>query len=191
MARPKSEDRRSALLDAAARVFAESGLGAPTSLISATAKVSEGSLFTYFKTKDELVNALYRDLRAQLADAVMAGFPRRGGLRERLEHIFRCYVSWGADHPVERRALRLVSMSHAITPEVRAESSALFAEVDRLWHDATEQKKLLHVPRPMVGATLKALAEMTMDLVEREPKKREATLAAGFQMLWGALNSKP
>jgi len=191
MARPKSEDRRAALLDAATRVFAERGLGASTSLIAAQAKVSEGSLFTYFTTKDELVNALYRDLRQQLADAIMAGFPRRAGIRERLEHIWTQYVMWGADHPVERRALRLVSMAHVITPATRAEGQTLFAEVERVQEDAIAQKRLRHLPPPLASAALKALGEMTMDLIEREPKRAAEWRAAGFRMLWAALNSKP
>jgi AcrR family transcriptional regulator len=190
MARPKSEDRRAALLDAATKVFAESGLAAPTSLISRTAKVAEGSLFTYFKTKEALVNELYRDLRLQLADAVMRGFPRRGSIRERLEHVWSGYVKWGIENPAARRALRLVSMSHVITPEVRAETSVVFAEVERLHADALEQKKTQHIPPRIVDLAIKALAEMTMDLIEREPKRAEELRQVGFRMLWGALTNK-
>ena len=59
MARPKSEDKRNAILDAATRVFAECGLtAAPTSEISRRAGVADGPLFTYFKTKDDLINAV-------------------------------------------------------------------------------------------------------------------------------------
>jgi hypothetical protein len=43
----------------------------------------------------------------------------------------------------------------------------------------------------LVSQVLKALAEMTMDLIEREPQRAAELRAAGFQMLWGALNSKP
>ncbi len=54
MARPKSEDKRNAILDAATRVFAERGLtAAPTSEISRRAGVADGTLFTYFKTSVE------------------------------------------------------------------------------------------------------------------------------------------
>jgi AcrR family transcriptional regulator len=191
VARPKSEDRRAALLEAATQVFAESGLAAATSLISSTAKVSEGSFFTYFKTKDELSNALYRDLRLQLADAVMTGFSRRARIRERLEHIWTRYVTWGAENPVARRALKLLSLSHVITEATRAESGVLFAEVERLQLDAIEQRKMQHLPPQMASQALNALAEMTMDLIEREPKKAAQLRTAGFQMLWGALTSKP
>jgi AcrR family transcriptional regulator len=63
MARPKSEDKRNAILSAATEVFAERGLSAATSAISSAAGVAEGTLFTYFKTKDELINALYRETK--------------------------------------------------------------------------------------------------------------------------------
>jgi AcrR family transcriptional regulator len=190
MARPRSENRRAALLDAAMKVFSESGLGAATSLISTKAKVSEGSFFTYFKTKDELINALYSDLRLQLADAVMNGFPRRAGIRERLEHVWSRYVTWGVEHPVARKALKLVSMSHVITEATRTEGAELFAEVERLQLDALQKKKLQRPPPQMASGALKALAEMTMDLIEREPGKAALFRAAGFQMLWAALGGK-
>jgi AcrR family transcriptional regulator len=59
VARPKSEDKRNAILDTATLLFAGRGLtAAPTSEISKQAGVAEGTLFTYFKTKDDLINAL-------------------------------------------------------------------------------------------------------------------------------------
>jgi AcrR family transcriptional regulator len=191
MARPKSEDKRAALLDAAATVFAEQGLSAPTSLISKTAEVSEGSLFTYFKTKDDLINALYREIRLDLAVAVTRDFPRKASVRDRLKHVWTRYVSWGAANPVARRALKHVSMSNAITPAVRAEGGSLFAEVERLQLDAVEQRRLLHLPPIMASHALKAMAEMTMDLIEQQPDHAEEFTSSGFQMLWGALTSKP
>jgi AcrR family transcriptional regulator len=191
MARPRSEDRRASLLDAATKVFAAHGVSAPTSLISKTAKVSEGSFFTYFKTKDELINALYREIRLDLASAVMNGFPRKASVRDRLEHVWTGYVSWGVANPVARKALKHVSMSKAITRTVRAEGGVLFAEVERLQLDAVEQRKLRHLPPVMASQALKALAEMTMDLIEHQPEQARRLKAGGFQMLWGALTSKP
>jgi len=190
MARPRSENRRAALLNAATKVFAEHGLSAPTSLISNTAQVSEGSLFTYFKTKEELINALYREIRLDLAAAIMDDFPRKAGIRIRLEHVWMRWVAWGAANPAARRALRYLSISNAITSDVHAESGVLFGEVDRLQQDAMEQRKL-QLPPAMASQALKAWAEMTMDMIERHPEQAERFSSSGFQMLWGALTSKP
>ena len=54
MARPRSEDKRTAILEAATEVVAVLGVGAPTAKIAKGAGVAEGTLFTYFATKDDL-----------------------------------------------------------------------------------------------------------------------------------------
>src|ERR1700743_2929883 len=110
MARPKSEDKRNAILSAAAEVIAERGLGAPTSAISRVAGVAEGTLFTYFATKDELVNALYREIKQELAKAMMTGFPRKKSIRQRLQHVWNAYVSWGVAHGTYHRALKQIEV---------------------------------------------------------------------------------
>ncbi|HBY4748947.1 TPA: TetR/AcrR family transcriptional regulator [Klebsiella pneumoniae] len=58
MARPKSEDKKQALLEAATAAFAQSGIAASTSAIARSAGVAEGTLFRYFATKDELLNEM-------------------------------------------------------------------------------------------------------------------------------------
>jgi AcrR family transcriptional regulator len=190
MSRPRSDDRRTALLHAAATVFAEHGLAAPTALISKTAGVSEGSFFTYFATKDDLINALYRELRGEMASALLQAYPRRSGVRERLAHVWARWVAWGVADPVARKALKHLTMSNLITDDVRAESGVLFVDIEQLQEDAADQRRL-HLPPVLVSQALRALAEMTMDLIERYPDQSAALTATGFRMLWGALTSKP
>src|SRR4029077_73602 len=112
MAPPKSEDKRNAILDAATRLFAERGLAAaPTSEISNWAGVAEGSLFTYFRTKDELMNSLYREIKLELADAMMSDFPRKKNVRTRLRHVWDRYVKWGIANPSQRKVLAQLAVS--------------------------------------------------------------------------------
>jgi hypothetical protein len=47
--------------------------------------VAEGTLFTYFKNKDDLINSLYREIKLELADAMMSDFPRKKNVRSRLQ----------------------------------------------------------------------------------------------------------
>ena len=190
MVRTKSEDRRTALLDAAAEVFAAHGLAAPTALVSKTAGVSEGSFFTYFKTKDDLVNELYREIRHDLAAAMVQDFPRRGSARDRLEHLFTRWVRWGVQKPAYRRSLRLITLSNVLRPEVRDGTQQLFAEADRLFEDAKSQRRLENIPPVLAHQFLKAVSEMTMDLVAAHPAQANALLKSAFEMLWRAYGSK-
>src|SRR5258707_12195797 len=140
MARPKSEDKRTAILDAATRVFAERGLtAAPTSEISKEAGIAEGTLFTYFKTKDDLVNALYREIKLELADAMMSGFPRKKSVRTRLRHVWDGYVNWGVKNPKQRRVLAQLNVSGMLSKESIAAGSTPFIEMQNTIREAIEQ----------------------------------------------------
>ena len=68
-------------MSAAIRVIASQGLGAPTATIAKEAGVSNGSLFTYFETKADLLNHLYVELKAEMAAAAMDGLPTEGDIR--------------------------------------------------------------------------------------------------------------
>ena len=75
MARPRSEDKRLAILESAAEVVGEFGLRVPTAKISQLAGVAEGTLFTYFANKDDLLNQLYLALKTELRDSFVADYP--------------------------------------------------------------------------------------------------------------------
>jgi len=190
MATPQSEDKRNANLSAAAQVFAERGLGAPTAAITSAAGIAEGSLFTYFQTKDELINALYRELKLGLADSMMSGFPRKQSVRHRLEHIWNGYLQWGVANPGQQKVLKQIQVWGGLTQESKQAGSARFTEMQRMTEDALTQKIYKDVPQAFIGAALVALAEMTMDFMVREPESAEMYRTAGFEMLWAAVTRR-
>ena len=184
MAKPKSEDRRNAILSAATQVFAERGLGAPTAAISSAAEIAEGSLFTYFKTKDDLINALYRDIKLELADAMMSDFPRKKSVRRRLEHVWNRFVEWGVANPSQQRVLKQIQVWGGLTEESKKAGVAPFGEIERISQDAVTQRIYKDIPQPFITTALVALAEMTMEFIGREPKRAEMYRTAGFEILW-------
>jgi len=190
VAKPKSEDRRNAILSAAIQIFAVRGLGAPTAAITSAAGIAEGSLFTYFKTKDELINALYRELKLELADAMMSGFPRKQSVRRRLEHVWHGYVQWGVANPDQRKVLKQIQVWAGLTEESKQAGFAPFSEIQKMAEDAVTQRIYKDVPQAFIGATLVALAEMTMDFMLREPESAEMYRTAGFEMLWAAVTRR-
>src|ERR1700756_603387 len=111
LARPKSENKRKAILEAAMDTFAGRGIGhAPTSAISAAAGIAEGTLFTYFKTKDELLNELYRELRKEL-DRELADYPFTADARTRLRFIWDRYLNLALKYPKRLKVLQQLRSS--------------------------------------------------------------------------------
>jgi AcrR family transcriptional regulator len=190
VARPKSEDKRNAILLAATQVFAERGLGAATAAISSAAGVAEGTLFTYFRTKDELLNALYREIKRELADAMMSGFPRKKSVRQRLQHVWDHFVEWGVANPQQHRVLTQIEVWGGLTPESKAAGSAPFVEIQEMSSAAVAQHIIQDLPQQFIAATMQALAQTTMEFMRQNPKQAEMYRNAGFEMLWAGIALK-
>ena len=192
MARPKSEDKRNAILDAATRLFAERGLAAaPTSEISKLAGVAEGTLFTYFETKDELINSLYRELKLELADAMMSDFPRKKNVRTRLQHVWDRYVRWGIANPRQRKVLGQLTVSEVLSKESREAGSAPFVEFQTMIRDGIEGRVFRNdLPVELISKSLGAVVEATIDLTVSNPSKAAKYRDSGFQMFWAGITRR-
>lgn len=190
MPRPKTGDKRAAILQAATKTIAEDGVGASTASIAKAAAVAEGSLFRYFPDKDTLLNELYRELKLDMRSAMIAGFPLTGSLRKRVQHIWNSYVTWGMESPAKRRAMVLLSVSERITDQSRREGQAGFEDATKAMRQLVAQGKLRGLPPAFASDLLLAMAETTMASMATNPTKAERYRIAGFESFWSAAAKK-
>lgn len=188
MARPRSEDKRMALFEAAIQVFARRGLDAPTAAVSKAAGVAEGTLFAYFPTKDELLNQLYRHVKRELGDAMMSDFPRRKSVKERLHHVWDRFVQWGVRHPAEHQVLMHMERWGGLSDESCQAGMAPFLEIHEMEQEAIQQRVVKDLPAQFAVTVLKALAEATIDSIRRTPHEDASLREAGFEVLWNGLS---
>jgi len=187
MARPRSQDKRNAILDAAAEAVARLGTGAPTAKIARDAGVAEGTLFTYFSSKDELLNQLYLTLKADLGDAMTAGYPSGKSLIERSRHVWNRYVDWGSAHPLKHKAMSQLGVSERVTEKSRKIGAEAFEEVNQMIRELQAGGVLKDQPPAFAAAILSAMAGTTMDFIAREPGRAKHYTRAGFEAFWKAV----
>ncbi|HEY1549364.1 MAG TPA: TetR/AcrR family transcriptional regulator [Kofleriaceae bacterium] len=187
MARPKSDDKRNALMAAAIRVIAAQGLSAPTAAIAQAAGISTGSLFTYFATKADLLNQLYLELKARMAQTALAGVSPKLALRTQFARMWANWTRWATTNPDQRRALALLQVADDITPVTRAASHDAMAPLAALLQQARATGPLKHAPMSFVVALMTSLAETTMDFMLHDPANAETCSKTGFEALWRAL----
>jgi AcrR family transcriptional regulator len=187
MARPLSDDKRIAILEAAGEVVAMLGVSATTAKIAKGAGVAEGTLFTYFATKDELLNRLYLELKMDLRDAMMTGYPVGKSLITRNRHVWDRFISWGAAHPLKRRALRQLAVSDRITEKSKKLVANAFGEFDDMMRECAAGGAMRHQPASFVSAIMSAIADTAMDFIAREPAQAKRYTKAGFDAFWKAV----
>lgn len=95
-------DKQEQILRAALKLFVEFGFhGTPTSKIAQEAGVSNGTLFHYYKTKDELVVALYVYIKSDLASCFDIRISESETVKSSFKRMYVGWMYWGLDHPTE------------------------------------------------------------------------------------------
>jgi AcrR family transcriptional regulator len=188
MARPKSEDKRTAIMAAATRVIVSQGLGAPTAKIAKEAGISNGSLFTYFKTKAELYNQLYLELKTTMATATLQDFPAKAELREQAFHAWTNWINWSLRNREKRRALSLLYVSDEITPETRAAAAKSMAGAAVLLEHCRAHGSMKKAPLAFVTSIMNAMVETTIDIMLHDPANAKEHNKTGFEALWRVID---
>jgi AcrR family transcriptional regulator len=173
MARPRSADRRNAILSAATRVIASQGLGAATAAIAKEAGVSNGSLFLYFDTKPTLLNELYVELKTEMGTAAITGLPADVGLREQVRHMWQQWLRWATTNPEKRRALAQLEVADDITAESHRVVRQAQVDMADLLERSRANGPMQDVPLGFVLTLAAAMADATMDAMIREPAEAE------------------
>ena len=184
MPRPKSDKKRSAILQAATRVIVSQGLSAPTAGMAKEAGIANGSLFTYFKTKTDLFNHLYLELKEEMAFAATKNLPEGAALREQFFHLWQNWMNWVVKHPEKRRALAQLGVSDEITPETRVAAHKTMARIAELMERSRASGPMREVPMGFVIALMNSVAEATMDYMVQDARNGKKHCKAGFKALW-------
>jgi AcrR family transcriptional regulator len=184
MARPRSEDKRKAIMKAATRLIVTHGLSAPTAMIAQEARVSNGSLFTYFETKADLFNQLYLELKAELASALLEGLPAGAEIRDQVFHLWSNWMGWAVSNPEKRRALAQLGVSDEITPATRTAAHKTMAGIGELLERSRVNGPMRDAPMGFVVAIMSSLAEATMDFMVQDTTNADKHCKVGFDALW-------
>jgi AcrR family transcriptional regulator len=120
-------DKKDDILQAALILFAERGYyGTPVSLIAEKAHVGSGTIYRYFKDKDELVNVLYRTWKQAFMDYVAAGL----GPDQTVRSVF--HVCWErmTAFALNNKEAFIFLEAHHHAPYMDRDSRALSDEVE-------------------------------------------------------------
>jgi AcrR family transcriptional regulator len=184
VARPRSEDKRRAILAGATRMMMREGLGASTVDIAREAGVPHGSVFTYFDTKAGLWNAVYVELKQEMAGAALEGFSTEGAPQNQFAGVWWNWMDWGVAHVGERRALALLEVSDEVTAASRAEGEKAMGAMGGLVDRIHAQGGMRALPMEFLVAMMHAAAETTMDFMVGDGVNREKVCRAGFDAVW-------
>jgi AcrR family transcriptional regulator len=167
-------------------LFADRGIGhAPTSAISSAAGVAEGTLFTYFKTKDDLLNELYREMRKEI-DQEMADFPFSADVRTRLRFVWDRFLDLAEKHPKRLKVQQQLRSSGRLLKDAEAPNMVI-KELLRTSKEGAEAGGLKGASPEYLVLMFRAQAEATAEFIAAHREMKADSRELGFKLVWRAL----
>ncbi len=143
----EEKNKRQQILDATLRLIVANGMErTPMSAVAQAAGVGMGTIYHYFSSKEELINVLYRELKAQTHTSMLHNYRRNAPVRERFFRIWCNIFYLYRDHQDLYRFLEQFSFSPVITPESKAYGESTWAEAHRLIEEGLDQQILKPLP---------------------------------------------
>lgn len=185
------KDKRQAIFDATIKLITENGFDAtPISLIAKNSGVAAGTIYLYFKNKEELINQLYLELKERLTAAVVSGYQKDLPIRIAIELLWNNYVNYFTGNPVEYMFFQQFSNSPLIHKFTKEEGLRIFSPIIEVLSRARDEKVIKDIPNEIaysqVFQTTSYLIRQHIDgsfILNEENKK------LAFQASWDAIKS--
>ncbi|MGA0557250.1 TetR/AcrR family transcriptional regulator [Larkinella sp. VNQ87] len=180
-------DKTARILETALKLFVEYGFhGTPTSRIASEAGVSNGTLFHYFKTKDELVVALYNTIKEELNQFLARQTDDTAPVKEKFRRLFIGSVEWSLDNREAFYFLQQFRFSphlSLISEEDRHRQTELH---NRLLREAIQANILKPLPPDLLAALIdNQLYGLHQYLVKQpEAVDRQSLIKNVFELTW-------
>ena len=176
---------------AALRLFVGNGFhGTPTSKIAKEAGVANGTLFHYYKTKEELIVSLYLDIKKRMGASIEEKAAAATNPKERFRIQFTQVVLWAIDNRDEFHYLQQFSNSPfaaLLSPEdIKQQLSKSCHEIEEAIKGELIKERNPEFILSLMSSHVYGLSQYLMKN-KFTKKEQEKIIADGFAMLWAML----
>ena len=190
---PLGPERRESILEAALACFVERGFhGTAIPQIAEKANIAAGTIYHYFDSKEALVNALYRQWKAAVAQRVFTAFPQGASSREQFRVMWHEIVAFALGAPTAFAFIEL----HNHASYLDAESLAIDRNVKEFARTMIERAQGEGLVKPLDAYVLMelvfgAFVGMMRAHWEGRIELDDEVIAAAEQACWDAVAVHP
>lgn len=185
----KVHNKKAAALKATLELISEQGFqGTPMSQIAQRANIGVGTIYRYFSSKEELINALYIEVKARIAQYTLRNYSESRDVHASFLLLLRNIANYFIENPAELLFIEQYANSPLITAATHEEGLRMFKVVNHLFERAKEENLLKELPMEMLstlayGATLSLVKLWLFGKVALD----EVALVGGIDAIWDAI----
>lgn len=183
--------KKEKIFQAALHLFVENGIDkTPTAKIASEAGVATGTLFHHFKSKEELVNALYLDVKASIAEAMSSGVTEIEDDKSRIHHAWKNFIDWSMNNSELFKFNMRFCESPVITKNTKQQlAEETFRFLSEILRESLQNQNLRKLPIDFLASLGTSLLSRTAQYFIENPEllNDPILMNEAFEAFWGML----
>jgi AcrR family transcriptional regulator len=186
---PKDQKRRQ-ILDAALSLFSDYGFhGASMARLAETASVPVGTIYRHFKSKEELIHALYVDIKRERFAAMFDGYDPSAPLRVRFDHIWRNSFAYSVSHPREFTFAEQYAFSPFLRDAARSIQGEFLTELGKFFGEGYRDGVFKPLPPEILSSLISGpLNALAARAIAGAGKMTDANMQAVIDACWDTIS---
>lgn len=149
------DDKRRQILEAALELFSDYGFhGASMAKLAEKANVPVGTIYRHFKGKEELIHALYVEIKRERIAAMLVGYDPELPLRACFDLFWKNSYAYSISHPREFRFAEQYAFSPFLKDVSKAIQIDMSVELGRFFGDGYAQGVFKSMPPQTLSAII-------------------------------------
>jgi len=184
------KEKEQKIMNASLKLFVEQGFhGTSTAEIAKTAEVATGTLFHYFKTKEDLINHLYLYSKESLLDSVSGCYNDKNSFRKNIQNVWMNLVNFGIEESEKYHFILSFHCSPYITYLTKKQVETKFESVFEAYKMGLEKQEIKKASYEMLTDYLWGNVVATVGHFEKYPERfNEENLKLAFELFWGGIS---
>ncbi len=185
------EDKKEAIYWASVKLLHQNGFySTPMSKIAKEARVAAGTIYIYYKSKEDLLNSLYLEIKKKFSASLMEGVSDSMPVKDAFERVWRNAVSFELKHIEEYSVMEQFRNSPFIKMETVEEGLKIFRPFIRLVEKAVREKIVKPLTTELFFALfLSPAGEIVKGAMRTGTELSEETLSITLQGCWDAVRN--
>lgn len=185
-------EKEQKILDASLKLFVEKGFhGTSTAKISETAGVSTGTLFHYFKTKEELIDRLYIHTKESLFNEINNVYDDEKNIMENMRILWLKFVYLCIDEPYKFQFLLTFRNSPNITSLTKKQIEIKTESILETYSRGIEKLEIKTIPFELVMTYFWCAVTSAVNYFGKHPEDlNKKNLDMVFELFWNGLSNK-
>ncbi|MEN8137168.1 MAG: TetR/AcrR family transcriptional regulator [Bacteroidota bacterium] len=143
----KKLDKRTLILNTTLGLLSENGFhGTPISLIAEKANIGAGTIYRYFKNKEELINELFIEIEHRVINAMYRGYNKSAPYKERFGILWINMINYYVKNPEEFVFIEQHRYAPYVSTLTRSESMRVLSPVLMFFLEGKRNKYIKHLP---------------------------------------------